>query len=55
MVAAAEGHRPVVEVLLRHGADIRMTDQDGDAAIDHARVREQTHIVALLESWPEEL
>ncbi len=55
MVAAAEGHQPVVEVLLRHGAHIRMTDQDGDAAIDHAREREQTHIVALLESWPEEL
>ena len=50
MVAAAEGHQPVVEVLLRHGADIRMTDQDGDAAIDHAREREQAHIVALLES-----
>ena len=51
MFAAAEGHQPVVEVLLRHGADIEMTDQDGDAAVDHAREREQTHIVALLESW----
>ena len=52
MVAAAEGHQPVVEVLLRHGADIEITDQDGDAAIDHARERGQTHIVDLLESWP---
>ncbi len=52
MVAAAEGHQPVVEVLLRHGADIEITDQDGDAAIDHARKRGQTHIVDLLESWP---
>ncbi len=52
MFAAAEGLRPVVEVLLRHGADIGMADQDGDAAIDHARERGQTHIVALLESWP---
>ncbi len=52
MVAAAEGHQAVVEVLARRGADIEMTDQDGDAAIDHARERGQTHIVALLESWP---
>ncbi len=52
MFAAAEGHQPVVEVLLGHGADIEMTDQDGDAAIDHARERGQTHIVDLLESWP---
>jgi ankyrin repeat protein len=52
MVAAAEGHQPVVEVLLRHGADIEITDQDGDAAIAHARKRGQTHIVDLLESWP---
>jgi len=50
MLAAAEGHQLVVEVLLRHGANIEMTDQDGDTAIDHAREREQPHIVALLES-----
>jgi ankyrin repeat protein len=53
MLAAAEGHQPVVEVLLRHGADLETTDQDGDAAIDHARERGQTHIMALLESWPQ--
>jgi ankyrin repeat protein len=53
MLAAAEGHQAVVEVLARHGADIGMTDEDGDAAIDHARERGQAHIVALLESWPE--
>lgn len=52
MMAAAEGHRPVVELLLTHGADVGLTDQDGDAAIDHARERGQTDIVALLESWP---
>jgi len=52
MMAAAEGHRPVVELLLRHGADTALTDQDGDSAIDHARERKQTDIVALLESWP---
>ncbi len=52
MLAAAEGHQPVVEVLLHHGADLDTTDQDGDAAIDHARERGQEHIAALLESWP---
>ncbi len=50
MLAAAEGHQLVVEVLLRHGAEIELIDQDGDAAIHHARERKQAHIVALLES-----
>ena len=48
MFAAAEGHQAVVLVLARHGAEIEVTDQDGDAAIHHARERGQTHIVALL-------
>jgi ankyrin repeat protein len=48
MFAAAEGQQAVVLVLARHGADIEVTDQDGDAAIHHARERGQTHIVALL-------
>ncbi len=52
MMAAAEGLRPVVDLLLTHGAELDLTDQDGDAAIDHARERGQTDIVALLESWP---
>ena len=52
MFAAAEGHRLVVEILLGHGADIELTDEDGDAAIDHARERGQTDIVDLFESWP---
>ncbi len=52
MMAAAEGHQPVVELLLRYGADIAATDQDGDSAMDHARERKQTDIVAFLESWP---
>lgn len=52
MLAAAEGHQPVVELLLRYGADADATDQDGERAIDHARKRRQSHIVALLESGP---
>jgi len=52
MIAAAEGQKPVVEMLLRNGADIGATDGDGDAAIDHARRRNQSHIAELLESWP---
>jgi len=51
MLAAAEGHQPVVELLLQHGAKIDTTDDDGDAAIDHAREREQKHIVDLLHSY----
>jgi ankyrin repeat protein len=54
MFAAAEGHQDVVESLLRHGADLNATDQDGEAAIEHARQRGQSEIVALLESWPPE-
>jgi ankyrin repeat protein len=50
MLAAAEGHRPVVEVLLRGGASTTTRDKDGDRAIDHARRRGQTEIVALLGS-----
>jgi ankyrin repeat protein len=49
MLAAAEGHQAVVVALARRGANIEMTDQDGDAAIDHARERKQPEIVTLLQ------
>ena len=49
-LAAAEGHRPVVELLLSRGADAEATDEDGDAAVDHARERGRKEIVTLLES-----
>ena len=49
MLASAEGHQPVVQVLLQHGADPRVADQDGDTAISHARARGQARIVSLLE------
>lgn len=52
MWAAAEGHQPVVELLLRHGAQPGTADRDGERAIDHARKRDQSHIVALLEGRP---
>ena len=48
MFAAAEGHQTVVLMLAQHGAEIEVTDQDGDAALHHARERGQTHIVDLL-------
>ena len=51
MLAAAEGNRKVVEILLTNGADAGIADNDGDHALDHAREREQDEIVALLESW----
>ena len=50
MLAASEGHRPVVEVLLHSGANAAAVDKDGDKAIDHARNRGQTDIVTLLQS-----
>jgi len=52
MLAAAEGHQPVVEVLLRAGANSDTRDKDGDKAIDHARRRGQKDIVTLLKSRP---
>jgi ankyrin repeat protein len=52
MWAASEGQQPVVELLLGHGADRQAADQDGERAIDHARKRGQSHIVALLEGGP---
>lgn len=50
MLAAAEGNLSVVEVLLRNGADQKAVDKDGDKAVDHARERGQSDVVALLES-----
>jgi ankyrin repeat protein len=49
VLSAAEGHQAVVVALARHGANIEMPDQDGNAAIDHARERKQTKIVTLLQ------
>ena len=36
MFAAAEGQADVIQVLLSHGADFKITDQDGDTALDSA-------------------
>ena len=36
MFAAAEGQAEVIEVLLSHGANTKITDKDGDTALDFA-------------------
>ncbi len=37
MFAAAEGQSGVIQVLLAHGADTKVTDKDGDTALDFAK------------------
>jgi hypothetical protein len=39
MEAAFNGQVEMVELLLGHGADPSMKDDDGKSAVDHARVR----------------
>jgi ankyrin repeat protein len=50
MMGAGLGQTDVVRVLLRHNADKAMRDDDGDAAIDHARNKGHAEIVELLGS-----
>ena len=37
MFAAAEGQTEVIKVLLSHGANIKITDKDGDTALVFAK------------------
>ena len=50
MMGAGLGQVDVVRVLLRNNADKAMRDDDGDAAIDHARNKGHAEIVKLLGS-----
>ncbi len=48
MLAAAEGHRELVQVLLEAGADPNLRDRDGWSALDVAVARKMIEIVWLL-------
>ena len=49
MFAAAEGQRDVVQVLLRHNANVSVRDVDGDTARDFAAQKGHGEIVRMLE------
>jgi len=48
MWASAQGHRPVVEVLLDQGASLNVRDQDGLTALKLAREQRQESVVQYL-------
>ena len=50
MFAAAEGQADVVKVLLAHGANMKITDQDGDTALDFAEKNGHREAVKLLQN-----
>ncbi|GAA5857323.1 hypothetical protein JCM9279_000296 [Rhodotorula babjevae] len=47
-LATDRGHAAVVKVLLAHGADRSLPDEDGNTALDLARLAEHDDLVALL-------
>jgi uncharacterized protein len=44
------GHQEIVALLLQHGANVDLADGDGVTPLAHARARDQSEIVAMLES-----
>jgi len=50
MFAAAEGLDPVVDILLKHGADPKMKDKDNDTAAKFARDRGFTGLAEKLQA-----
>lgn len=38
-LAIFEGYLDIVDVLVKHGADVNLTDDDGDTALHHALTR----------------
>ena len=54
MTAAAEGLLDIVRLLLVHGADRNLEDQDGDTALSFAKRNGHTEVVELLEMSPDD-
>ena len=49
ILAVAEGHLEAVSLLLQHGAQVDLTNQYGDTALDRAKAARWTAIMAVLE------
>ncbi len=49
MVASYEGHLDIARLLIERGADMEAKDYDGKTALDWARGKGQTAVVACLE------
>lgn len=51
MVAAKEGHKDVVTVLLKYGASVNYTCKDGDNALMSAQSSNNAEIIKLLREY----
>jgi len=49
-IACMRGHKPVVEILLRHGANPSVKDSEGNSCLDLARKHSNRELVSLLKS-----
>ena len=54
MKASHNGNIDIVRYLLDHGADIELTDVDGDTSLDLAILRNNTAIIKLLKESSED-
>ena len=50
--AAESGHRGVVEMLLKAGAEIDAKDKFGRTPLNWARIKGHADVVELLQNWP---
>ncbi|KAI9268192.1 ankyrin repeat-containing domain protein [Phascolomyces articulosus] len=48
MIAASAGHLPVVESLVKHGADVSLQNEGGQTALHYAASKNRIDIVKLL-------
>ncbi len=53
MFAAAEGHLPVLETLLKHGAKRDVIDTDGDTALSFAEQKGHKEAATFITEYPE--